>query len=96
MVKIELAESAYEDLEAIEAYIAQDSPTIARNFINKIFGRVEVLYNHPESGRKVPEFNDDSIRQLLLGKYRIIYRLLKEEEIVILRIVHSSRLLDLE
>ena len=35
--KINLLESAYTDLENIEAYIAQDSAVIAHNFVNTIF-----------------------------------------------------------
>ena len=94
--KITLSESAYADLAGIENYITQDSPSIARNFINRIFEKMEQLYAHPESGRVVPEFNNKKIRELLLKKYRIVYQILNEEEIVILRIVHGSRLLDLD
>jgi plasmid stabilization system protein ParE len=35
--KVSLSDTAYNDLESIEAYIAQDSPTIARNLIKVIF-----------------------------------------------------------
>jgi plasmid stabilization system protein ParE len=56
--RIGLSESAYTDLAGIEAYIAQDSPAVARTFINRIFEKIEQLYVHPESGRVVPEFND--------------------------------------
>src|SRR5687768_13646945 len=93
--KVSLSETAYTDLESIEAYISQDSPTIARNFISLIFDRIERLVKYAESGKVVREFNNDSIRELLLKKYRIIYQIISEEEVVVLRIVHSSRLLDL-
>jgi plasmid stabilization system protein ParE len=39
--KVSLSETAYNNLESIEAYIAQDLPTIARNFISLIFDRIE-------------------------------------------------------
>jgi addiction module RelE/StbE family toxin len=94
--KISLSESAYADLANIEAYIAQDSPSVARNFVNRIFEKMEQLYVHPESGRIVPEFNNKKIRELLLKKYRIVYQIVSEEEITILRVVHGSRLLDLD
>ena len=95
-VTIVITESAYNDLEDIENYISQDSPLMARRFINKIFERIDQLYNYPTSGKPVPEIKDRSIRELLLNKYRIIYKVVDEQHINIIRIVHGSRLLDIE
>jgi len=95
-VKIVITESAYSDLEDIENYISQDSPTIARKFINRIFDRIDQLYLYPTSGKPVPEVQDRSVRELLLNKYRIIYQIVDEQNINIIRIVHGSRLLDIE
>lgn len=94
---IKISETAYADLEDIENYISLDSPKIARRFIENIFERLEQLYEHPDSGRKVPEFiKNKEIRELILNKYRIIYKILNPQEIVVLRIIHGSRLLDLD
>ncbi len=95
-IEIRITEIAYSDLENIEKFISQSSPNIARQFINKIFNRIDLLYEHPEIGRKVPEFDDDRIRELIQGKYRIIYRIATQELIEILRIIHGSKLIDLE
>lgn len=95
-INIVITESAYQDLEDIENYISQDSPTIARRFINKIFDKIDQLYNYPVSGKPVPEIGDKTIRELLLNKYRIIYKIVDERNINIIRIVHGSRLLDIE
>ena len=35
-ITIVFTETAYADLEDIETYISEDSPTIARRFVNKI------------------------------------------------------------
>ncbi len=95
-INIVITESAYADLEDIENYISQDSPLMARRFINKIFERIDQLYNYPTSGKPVPEIKDNSIRELLLNKYRIIYKVVDGQHINIIRIVHGSRLLDIE
>jgi addiction module RelE/StbE family toxin len=95
-ITIVITESAYADLEDIENYISQDSPAIARNFINRIFDKIDYLYQYPSFGKPVPEISDKSIRELLLNKYRIIYQVVDERNISIIRIVHGSRLLDLE
>ena len=90
-----ITETAYADLEDIENYIAQDSSVIARRFILKIFNKIDQLYKYPESGKPVPEIHDRSIKELLLNKYRIIYQF-NQNTVNILRIVHGSRLLDIE
>lgn len=69
-LEIRLTETAYLDLEDIESYVNQSLPKIGREFINKVFKKIELLYEHPRIGRKVPEFVNDSIRELIQGKYR--------------------------
>ena len=95
-ITIVIAESAYSDLEDIENYISQDSPAIARRFIGKIFDKIDKLYLYPKSGKTVAEINNDSIRELLINKYRIIYQMTDKSNINILRVIHGSRLLDIE
>jgi addiction module RelE/StbE family toxin len=95
-IVIVLTESAYEDLEDIESYISQDSPAIARKFIIRIFDKIDQLYQFPESGKPVPEIKGSTIRELLLNKYRIIYQIIDSSNISVIRVVHGSRLLDIE
>jgi len=94
--QIKLSETAFLDLENIESYIAEYSPTVAQKFIQLIFERIEQLYDYPESGKVVDEFRNTKIRELILKKYRIIYEIISLDEIVILRVIHGSRLLDLD
>lgn len=63
-------------------------------FANQIFDCVEPLSDFPLMGRAVPELNLEQIREIIHGNYRIIYRLLTNE-IEILTVHHSSRLLDI-
>ncbi|HEY9044571.1 MAG TPA: type II toxin-antitoxin system RelE/ParE family toxin [Ohtaekwangia sp.] len=92
MVKIVWTDAAITDLKSIHSYIARDSKTHADRFINKLISKVDQLEIHPNSGRVVPEFNKDAIRELIEGSYRIIYTL-APDHISIIRIHHSSRLL---
>ncbi|MHB8209343.1 type II toxin-antitoxin system RelE/ParE family toxin [Mucilaginibacter sp.] len=94
-VIIVITETAYADLEDIENYISQDSPAIVRRFIMRIFDKIDQLYEYPHSGKPVPEFNDPTIKELLLNKYRIIYQL-NENTVNVLRVIHGARLLDIE
>ncbi len=93
-IRISLAATAFTDLENIELYIADDSPTLARLFINKIFLKIEQLNQYPESGKIVQELNNELIRELVFKKYRIVYQILSRTEVVVLRIIHGSKLLD--
>jgi addiction module RelE/StbE family toxin len=84
---------ALEDLQSIYDYIAQDSPTYASRYVDKLAERFDILINHPKSGKIVPEFEDESIRELIEGSYRLIYKINSPNEIAIIRIHHSARLL---
>jgi toxin ParE1/3/4 len=92
-MEIILAESAWNDLDSITNYIAQDSPRYAQEIGDRLFGRFEQLKEFPKSGRVVPEFRNEALRELIFNKYRIVYRIYSLERIVILRIVHGAKLL---
>ena len=74
MVKIIWADLAIEDLQSIHDYIAKDSKTYASKFIELLIERVNQLESFPKSGRIVPEFSIDSIREVIEGNYRIILK----------------------
>jgi toxin ParE1/3/4 len=81
---------ALSDIEGIAEYIAADSPTYARNVIKKIISQTRMLAQFPRSGRMVPEYDDENVRELIVYSYRIIYRL-QEGEVVIAAVVHGRR-----
>jgi len=93
MVEIIWTPFALEDLQSIYDYIAKDSPYYANRFIDKLVDRVDMLIDHPEAGRIVPEFENELIRELIEGSYRIIYKINSITEIGIVRVHHSARLL---
>ncbi len=96
MVTIVWAEISLKDLREIFDFIAEDSIRYATITSNKIYNRVQKISSNVQIGRIVPEFNDKSIREVIEGNYRIIYRIKSEKQIDILRVYHSSRLLKKE
>ncbi len=92
MGKITWSIVARQDAREIHDYIASDSPFYAQKTVEKFFERVKILKNFPQIGREVPEFEDEAIRELIEGNYRIIYWV-QSEDITILRVHHSARLL---
>ena len=90
MVKIVWTDLAKEDLRSIFDYISRDSKIYASRHLDKLISRVDQLESNPRSGRVVPEFNKEDIRELIEGSYRIVYRL-KENGVTVLRVHHSAR-----
>jgi len=88
--RVSWSRGALQDLENIAEYIAADSPTYAANVVKKITTASRMLAQFPRSGRKVPEFDDDTVRELLVYSYRLIYRL-TAEGILIAAVIHGSR-----
>lgn len=76
-------------------YVARDSVRYAALLVERIVASVERLETFPLSGRVVPEFDDDSLREVVHGSYRIVYRL-RAEIIEILTVFHAARLLKLD
>ena len=62
------------DLEGIRAYIALDSPLYADVTVRRVVAAVERLKVFPESGRIVPERNAPEIREVIVGRDRVVYR----------------------
>jgi addiction module RelE/StbE family toxin len=92
MVKIIWSDLAIEDLKSIHDYISKDSTRYASEMIERIIQRVDQLENFPNSGRKVPEFDNELIRELIVDNYRIVYNV-DEQFVSISRIHHSSKLI---
>ncbi|WP_337988110.1 type II toxin-antitoxin system RelE/ParE family toxin [Dehalobacter sp. DCM] len=60
----------------------------AIEFTSRIIEMIEKLSTNLE--RKVPEVDDDSIREIVFYNYRLIYKL-GNESILILAIIHAAR-----
>ena len=93
MAEIIWTPCALEDLQSIYDYISLDSVFYAGRFIDKLVNKVDILIEHPKAGKVVPEFENELIRELIEGNYRIIYKITSITEIGIIRVHHSARLL---
>lgn len=70
-------------LAEIHARIAKDQPVNADRFIDRVTRRGDQIGDHPYSGRIVPEYQQDDIREVFEGAYRIIYRILVDRADVV-------------
>lgn len=79
------------DLEAIAAYISQDSTAYADIVVRRIVAAVDRLRSFPRSGRIVPEFGRADLREVIVRPYRVVYRV-REGAVEIATVVHAARL----
>lgn len=94
--KVFITQNAQDDLRHIFSYIAEDSVRNAKIFISELEEKINTLSTLPERASYMPEneFFGTDYRQLMHRKYRVIYRIDKNE-IYVLRVIHSSKLLEL-
>ncbi len=91
MVKLIWTDQALNDLGDIGNYIAESSEKYAKLTVRKLYDRTEILKQFSQAGRIVPEKNQENIRELIEGNYRIIYEITSESLLHILTIYHSAR-----
>ena len=88
-MNVRWTDNAIDHLTSIYEYIALNSPMYAKQMMDRITRRSQQI---ALSGRKVPEYDAEDIRELIERPYRIIYRI-KESQIDVLAVIHGARLL---
>lgn len=94
--KVFITQNAQDDLRHIFSYIAEDRISDAKIFVSELEKKINTLSTLPERASYIPEnvFFGTDYRQLILRKYRVIYRIDKDE-IFVLRVIQGSKLLEL-
>ena len=90
MASVRWTVGAREDLRAIFEYISRDSPTYAAAVAGRVVAAVGRLRSHPKLGRVVPEYENETIRELVVASYRVVYRV-RGQRVGIVAVVHGSR-----
>ena len=91
MTLVRWTDQAVDDLRAIREFIERDSPRYGRLVAERLFDATQPLEVFPFSGRIVPELGREDVREIVLGEYRIVYRI--EGEIALLiTVFRSSRI----
>jgi len=90
MARVVWTTPALKDAEAIRDYIARDSPRYARLVTERIVAATARLADFPQSGRMVPELRQPALREVIVGRYRVVYRMVAEE-VQVAAVVHGAR-----
>lgn len=85
------SDEAFLSLQEIHAYIARDSECYASLEIEKILSYEDKICSYPYSGRMVPEYSVETIREFIEGHYRIIYQIQSDSQIEVLTVIHTAR-----
>lgn len=81
-----------DDLHDIVMFISRDSPRRAEAFAYRLIQHTDLLLEHPEAGRVVPEYRNTQIREILFKPYRIVYRFDPGRKVAeIIRVWHAAR-----
>lgn len=95
MVRLNWTPRSLNDLDSIAEFISEDSIKYAKIQVRRIRNKAKIIKDHIYIGRPVPEYNDTTLREIIMGNYRIIYKIFSTYEIDILTIHHSARMLKL-
>ncbi len=77
-------------LRAIHEYAAQHSKILADRLVDRLTRRSAQIAQFPLSGRAVPEYGRQDIREVIETPYRIIYRV-EEDRIFVLVVLHGAQ-----
>ena len=92
MTEIYWTSQAYADLDSIFDFIGRTSEHYAAAIVQKLVFAVSRLETFPASGRVVPEYDREDVREVIHAPYRIVYRHLeRENEVHILMVFHAAR-----
>lgn len=78
------------DLQSIHHHIANDSPRYATRVIQDIVDKVGNLVSLPRIGRVVPEIGEETVREIGMYSYRIIYEL-RADTLYVHGVIHKRR-----
>lgn len=90
--RLELTARAKAEADEIYRWIADDSPANAARWYNRLVDIVDTLKELPERCPLAPEseFLERQIRQLLYGRYRILFEI-QRDTVYVLHIRHGAR-----
>lgn len=92
--RVKITRTAESDIREIFQYIASDHETAARKWVAEIERQIDSLEQFPLRCPVIPESQDlgKEYRHIIYGSYRTIFRI-DGFKVVIMRVVHSGRLL---
>ncbi len=90
-MKVKISDDFVQKLNNQIEYIARDKPVAARKLKLAILTGIKKLARHPYSARRSIYFEDESIREMIIKGYKIIYRVeSSSNEMVVFGFIRSQ------
>jgi toxin ParE1/3/4 len=95
--RVEITDTAESDLREIFHYIVADNEAAANRLVSEIERQLDSLERYPLRCPVIPESTElgKEYRHIIYGQYRTVFRI-DGSRVLILRILHSGRLLSLK
>ena len=77
-------------LDEAVGFVAQDTPQAAIQLLKQALDGAASLNAMSERGRVVPEIGRPEVRELFIGRYRLVYEV-RPQEVCILAFLHGAR-----
>lgn len=90
MAKVIWSQRARKHLRRIDAYLAEHSHEAAVRVVDGIFNTSLGLADQPRLGWREPHLSDREVRNLLYGRYRIVYQIRHDDAVEVLAVEHTS------
>jgi toxin ParE1/3/4 len=78
------------DLAEAASFIARDSARYAKQFVRDAQSTARTLPRFPQRGRIVPEFERPDLRELIVGRYRMVY-VIRADSVEIVTVIDGAR-----
>ena len=91
-LKVEISPGAFQDIDEIVAYIHANAPLNAARWHTQLFEKLEKFGTFPRGYPLAPEneYCDFEVRQLVFGRYRILFTV-DDECVYVLTVRHGAR-----
>ena len=89
-MRVRWTRAALAQLADIHQYIARDSARYATRMVDRITARSKQIASFPKSAVVVAEYGDSTVREVLEGPYRMIYRI-EADGIDVLAVIHGAQ-----
>ena len=76
--------------EAGQKHINVAGPLAGHIFAERVILAIQRLKDFPESGRMIPEVENQALREIIVQGYRVMYRM-EADHVLILAVMHGSR-----
>ncbi len=90
MAEVVWTAEAISDLQAVGEYFERTSSQYASTIVERLYESAERLKEHPKIGRKVPEIGHESVREIIVEGYRLVYQV-TEHRIEVITVLHSRQ-----